>query len=339
MKDNSTRTRVVSRPYKMTITSIVMIVTSIVLYITGMTHYTNIVNNSSTAIGSVLEFKRSNASITLSGLYTDKSESVLIARFSVSKAASSRLPSAGKNYRLFVSADSMPKDKKNVSMLFGRLSTDGDMFLVLPKPARKTVYSIFIMNTVYLSSVDDKNKSDANSTIASSDEIDNAEKSVTKALSSYRYNPDTVNDPYSISSDTTDMVSMRLTLDPAIKDSAHTPIVLDTTLLDGTTFNFRGMFDILFKKSAYNELVKEHNDLSIQSEQTVKVIDEFSNRLARNPNDQTAAEQYTKAKDTLKDIENKKQEIAAQLTAYESLEYSDDMFSDIQTQAKVVNVK
>ena len=115
--------------------------------------------------------------------------------------------------------------------------------------------------------------------------------------------------------------------------------MLDTTLLNGTTFDFKGMFDILFKKSAYEELEKEHSKLTVESEQTTKVADEFKNRLVRNPNDATAAEQFTKAKDSLKSIEQKKQEVAAQLTAYESLEYTDDMFNNIQTTAKVVHVK
>ena len=338
MKDNSARTKVVSQPYKMTVTSIVLIVVSILIYTIGLTHYNNIVNNSSTAIGSVLEFKRSNASITLSGLYTDQSRSVLIARFSVDKTSSSRLPSDGKDYKLFVSSNSALKSSDNVSMLFGRLSTDGDMFLVLPKPAKKTVYSVFVMNTVYLSPGDSKN-SKSSSVLASSKDIEDAEKSVTESLSSYKYNPDKANDPYSISSDTTDMVSMRLTLDPALNDAAHKPVVLDTTLLNGTTFDFKGMFDILFKKSAYEELEKEHSKLTVESEQTTKVADEFKNRLVRNPNDATAAEQFTKAKDSLKSIEQKKQEVAAQLTAYESLEYTDDMFNNIQTTAKVVHVR
>lgn len=316
-----------------------LVIASLTGYGVQSVRYQNVVRQSSSPIGSQLTFQRSSASITLADLYTDTDQSVLIARFSVENADSEKLPFRGSDYKVYIASDSLGKNVEKMDILFGKLSTDGDMFLVIPKPSR-SVYSIFIKNTKYLAT---QSTTDSDSNVVditptspadSSDSSDDT-RSLTKSLSSYRYNPAAESKGYVVQSDSSDVIGFRMTLDPGIKDAAHSPKVLDAKLLNDSSFDFKAFFDAVFKKSAKDELSNEHDKLIAQEKQLEQTRSEYRDRLAANPADTDAAAGLKDVQSQIDKIEQKKSDIAMQLNAYTALTYSDSMFQNLQTEAKV----
>lgn len=339
-KDRVPRTKSVNRYSIALIASAVVMAGSLVNIPVGVIHHNNVIAQSSSAVNTNLEFKRSEATVTLKGIYTDTAHSALVARLGVDPSSGGSLPAKGSDYKVFVASDAYGKDLKEVDVLFGRLSTDGDMFLVLPQPT-KEVYTVFVMNTKFLgasrSASADANAitSDSPANISDAD----AEKSITESLSDYNFDLSTKEKPQmTIKNDQADMISWRMTTDPAFHDPEYEPIVLDTTLLQNGTFNFEGMYDKLFRESAYQELSVQHDQLTDLEDQLKSNQQEYNDRLASNPNDQIAFKSLKETNDALDDIQEKKADVAKQLNAYESLTYNDQTFTNLQTKAKVVPV-
>lgn len=336
INDKSPRTRAVSVPMALFIASTLSLGVSVAGYVAGSVKYVDVAASSSSPVGSELKFVRSDASLELKGIYTDEDRSVMIARLGTDSIDRAKIPARGSDYKVFIESDAYGSESREIDVLFGRLSTDGDMFLVIPRPT-DDVYSVFIMNTQYLSS------SSSARPDASQDgpvDISSAQTSITEALSSYSYNPERAAQPYTIKSDNMDIVSFRLTLDPAFDGPEYKPIVLDTPLLseDGE-FDYRAMFDKLFKESAYDDLTQQHSLLSEQEISLNKTRGEYVQRLSRNPDDSSASTALSTVDNELSQISERKTELAAQMNAYEALTFDPDMFSDVQGKAQVVTVK
>lgn len=332
--DSSSRTTVISKQYYTLIAAVLALIIALPIYIAGSFHYSNVVAKSSSPIGTTMKFSRSNANVTLSGLYTDKDNSALVARLSVPASSAAKLPAQGKDYRVFVASDRFGKDVKEMDVLFGRLSTDGDLFLVIPKP-NDGVYSVFIMNRMFLGIAD--STTGGNVAPKLSDEDANATKqSITRALSEYQYSPNTSAKPYTIKNDKNDMIGFRLTTRPAFDTAEYKPVVLDTTLIEGSKFNFKNMFDALFKEAAYSQLDTQFNVLSDQSNALKKNLEEYQQRLIENPTDKAALTASNKVKERIRSLDRKKQDIAEQMNRYEQLEFSNKMFSNLQEKAWVI---
>lgn len=340
IKDNSSRTKLMRRWQIVGATGVLLVGFAAINIPAGVIHHNNIMAQSSTGVGQEMTFKRSDASVVLKGLYTDTEKSALVARIGVSDASKGKLPSKGSDYRVFISSDAYGKDVQQVDVLFGRLGTDGDMFLVIPKPT-KDVYSVFVMNTVYLNTGTDARQQASEVTNGGQKPVEipesEVEASITDALSAYNYNPrDPKGSSLEVSSNVTDMISWRMTTDPADDSDEYTPVVLDTTLLEGSTFNFEGMFDKLFKESAYQELSRQHDQLSEIENSLTATISEYESRLAINPNDSAALTGIADARKSAQEIQKQKKSIADQLNSYEQLTYNEDIFTNLQTKAKVI---
>lgn len=330
-KDNSERTRQIRGPYRKVIVSIFVALLAIIWTIGGRMSYSNMVANSSTAIGSSLKFNRSAADVTLSNVFVDKHKDVLIARLTLSEEARANLPYKGSDYKVYV-ASKATDGLKSIDVLFGRLSTDGDMFLVLPKP-KDEVYSIFIFNKNYV--VSSEAGSLAGEAGSFSDEV--AQRSVTGALSNYTYGQDNKDNVYTITSDRTDGISFRLAVNPGIESDKYTPIQLDADLLNDKTktFDFKKFFNLVFKKAATEEVTAEFNKLKDQRTQTEKALQTDDERLQANARDTVAKDNYDKHLSELQNIDSRLEAISKDISQYESLEFSDELFSNLQTKAQV----
>lgn len=340
-KDNSPRTKSMRRWRKFGATGLILVSFGLVNIPAGLIQYHTVMAQSSTAVGQSMTFGRSKATVELKGLYTDNSRSALVARLGVEGQDGSKIPTRGSDYKVYVSSDAYPDSVKEIDVLFGFLGTDGDMFLVLPQPTEE-VYSVFVMNTRYLATGQDAKAlaSEVTSGGGSLSALNESEieSSITNALSSYTYDPRAPqNSNLKVESDLADMISWRMTTNPADKSDRYTPIVLDTTLLEGSHFNFEGMFNKLFKESAYQELSAQHDQLS-EIENSLKAsIEEYESRLTINPSDSAAQKGLTEARQAQKDIASERQELASRLNTYEQLAYSDSIFSNLQTKAKVID--
>lgn len=336
LSDTSKRTNAAQRAYNVLIIAAIVMIVSVLGYIAGTFKYNSVVAGSSTAIGTEMNFKRSGADCQLSGLYTDKAGSVLIARISFNSAEDSlKMPSRGSDYAAFISSDAIPKDTKSVSMLTGRLSSDGDMFVILPKPDPESVYSIFLMNTNYLGDV----TTSADTDITGDIKLD--EDSLTAALSNYNY-ADAVKSPensaYTIANDNTDAIGFRLTMKPSLDDELHKPTVLNTDKLlsDTGEFDFEQFFQSVFIDSAQVSINNAFNAYVAQERALTKQRDEMQSRLELNPNDTQARERYNDIAKSLQNLNSEKQNAADLLESYKNLVYSDNMFANLSTKAQVL---
>lgn len=299
-------------------------------YAFGSMKFNTVVAKSSTPIGSEMTFYRSNSRVVIKDIYTDKNQDVLIAR--LNDGVGSRLPYKGSDFRIYISSKSTD-GLKEMPVLFGRMSTDGDMFLIIPNPT-KSVYSIFLMNTNYLG------VQSINDNLSSTADINQG--SITKALSSYRYSDTQSNSgTYKIDNDNMDVISFRLTIDPAFDNDQYRPKVINDKLLitneDGTqTFEFEKFFDKVFKESAIADNSKSYDDLNVQKAQLEKVIEENASRLAENSNDSTAKMTLEQAKSQLDEVKSKQASYAKKISDYKLLTYQDSYFTDLQTKAIIV---
>lgn len=126
------------------------LVIGILWYIAGITRYHVVLKNSSTAIGTQLQFPRSQANVNIKNIYTDDQKNVMIVQLAVADESTTMLPSKGTSYTVYAGSKSLSASHlKQITVLFGRMSTSGDMILILPHPQHE-VYSFFIMNNQYL---------------------------------------------------------------------------------------------------------------------------------------------------------------------------------------------
>ena len=207
-KDNSQRTLAVSKPFVRTTIALIALIITVVWLPIQILRYNAVVERSSTMIGSELKFERSEAGVTLQNIYTDKSSNVLIARLKLSEEAQANLPHKGTDYRVMIGAKSL-KGLKEVSVLFGKMSSDGDMFLVIPKPDIKEIYTLFIVNEKYVAAAD--------STKIGSKNINDTDldKSIANTLSAYDIDKKKdKNAVTTVKSDNLDAITFRLAMTP-----------------------------------------------------------------------------------------------------------------------------
>ena len=248
--DDSPRTIGVGRAGIGVIVSLTIAILSLILIVFGTLYHSHIENRSSTAKGTSMTFPVSNEEVTLKQIYTDKKKNVLVARLKVPSGAN--LPYRGSDYNVYLQSDSLKKYEK-ADILFGRISTDGDMVLVIPKPT-DDIYSVFIENTKNLTS--SGSPSGGSSSSSNDDAIDNqsSSESFSKAISNYEYQDDDgKGGTYSVNTGE-DAISFRMTTKPAFNQSKYKPKVLNGNLLDkDNKYDFKEFYVEAFKKGIIND--------------------------------------------------------------------------------------
>lgn len=325
--DDSPRTIGVGRAGIGVIVSLTIAILSLMLIVSGTFWHSHIEKRSSTAKGTSMTFPVSNEEVTLKQLYTDKKKNVLVARLKVPSGAN--LPYRGSDYNVYLKSKSLEKYEK-ADVLFGRISTDGDMVLVIPKPT-DDIYSVFIENAKNLTSSGGSSGSD---TI----DIQSSSESFSKAISNYEYQDDDgKGGTYSVNTGE-DAISFRMTTKPAFNQSKYKPKVLNGNLLDkDNKFNFKEFYVEAFKKGIINDLTQRHDDVNNTYSQHQSKLDELNDKIKDNPNDNDAIREKSNEQDKIEELENQKKELASQITRYQDKEYEDDLFENMQTEADVVN--
>lgn len=336
--DSSPRTTAISRPFFITIACLVIIAVCVVWGTLGNRQYNKIMAQSSTPIGSMLKFSKSESEVELTGLYTDKNESALVARLTPTPEAHSTLPYRGTDYAVLVQSKAV-EDYEEIPILFGKMSTDGDIFLILPKPT-KEVYSFAIVNKRNLTS-------NAIELDKGSEEYDEKENgSVARSLSEFTNEIDrsgagdgSVNMKDSKAGEDYDIAALRMTTDPAYDEDAFKPKKLDVELINPASheFNFEGFFKTVYVESAIRSLTDRYNELEAIVAQNESLVEENEVRLRSNPNDSAAQERLDEAKSAVAASREQQQNAADRLTYYQTLKYDPSVFQDFQTSAFVAN--
>lgn len=336
--DRSKRTKAISRPFWVTVGMFTLIIVCSVWAIVGYFRYNAVIAASSTPMGTPLTFSASEAEMTLSGIYTDESDDVLIARLSLTDQAHGILPYQGSDYTVFVQSDALG-GYEEIPILFGKMGTDGDMFLILPKPTNE-VYTFAIVNPDGAYEIPDRLSRD------DEDLAVDAEESVTSALSRLTTtqldNGDTASDLGESASELGarhDIAGFRMTKKPAVNEPEYRPITIDEELYnaDSGEFDFELFFKTVYVDAAVDRLTDNYNDLEVAQSQAEDAADRMEVRLNANPSDVQAAEQLADLKKQITSYETRKEDVAEQLTYYETLEYDAGIFDNFQNKAVVLN--
>lgn len=329
------------------LSSLIVLIGSGVWMISGIVRYNRMVANSSSPIGTTLTFGRSQATITISDLYTDAARSVLILRISSNDWA--KLPYKGSDYHVYISSDRYPQKATSAPILLGKLSTDGDMFMVIPRP-EANLYNIALMNTQFINagaltgSTSGQSAPEAGSPgagdVATLDSSA-SQQSITAALSTYHFSTDSEETGViPLKNNLYDVVAFRITAAPSLSGAAYQPKVLPGTLLSASgEFNFKAFFNRAFKQASLTDLNRRYSALSQQSSYYQLQIDNLQSRLVQNPDDQTAVNGLSSARDALSNLKGEMSQLAQQISNYQALQYEPGMFTDLQTKAYIVHVK
>ena len=95
---------------------------------------------------------------------------------------------------------------------------------------------------------------------------------------------------------------------------------------------------MLFKDVALKNFKREYENLASQKKQIQNTIDEAKSKLQINQYDKAASQVLAKSNDQMSTIEQDMTKLATDISNYESLQYSPDLFSNLNTKAKVFNI-
>lgn len=313
----------------------------------GYLKYNKVAANSSFPIGSEIEFPVSKSKVELKNIYTDKNKDVMIIQLSEIENTST-LPYRGTDFRIFMHSKSLEQYEK-VDILFGRMSTDGDLFLVIPKPT-DDVYTLYILNTKDIQDVS-RSSNDTDVSVGSASEFVDEEgdfnskgyaRSMSKELSSYTYygesakNKKKERQSVQVGRDD-DMVALRVTLDPAFKQSEYQPTVINEELLkEDNSFDFETFFNVAFQQTAINDLEDKYNKLNKDISEFEKTAQEYKDRIDDNPDDTVAEDKYNELRNEIANMENEVSDVINKMEEFKSYEYDEDLFKYINTEAYIV---
>ena len=352
-KDKAARTKMIRRYNRMFLISLVAILIGFTWLGIGTAQYQSMVDHSSSPIGTQLLFKRSNAQTKITGIYTDRERNVLIVRISPDAGSGIKLPFKGSDYKVYLASKSLNGYVgKEVPILFGRYSTNGDLFLVIPKPT-DDVYNIFVMNKNYVATDDlvtnDVNKKTTSrtqtrgtaqtKTVTDNLSEDEIQANLRTAMNNFDYtNKQNGNKAVTIESDLMDVVGFRATLKPAFDDDAYRVEVIDDTLLDDNgNFDFKKFYEHVFKGAATGSIEEQYNELNSQKELLTKRINDVNSRLKENPNDEDAKKKLSDTQKSLDTLNTQLSDLANKYNEFKSTDYDESLFKNMQTKAMVLN--
>lgn len=343
-KDTSLRTKMITKYNRAFIAALLIILLGAMLYTQGAAGYDTAVKKSSSPIGTRLTFQRSDATVDIAGIYTDESRSVLIVRLASATASDTlKLPYKGSDYNVFLANDSYNAYAgQEVSTLFGRYSTNGDMFLVIPNPDN-SVYNLFIQNTNYIATnelaSDFKEDSSGDTSAANASTDEELVEELMLALNEYKYTDlDERSDAIQIEGDANDVIGFRVTLDPAFTtDEYRAQVIPGTLLTEDGEFDFEGLFNSAFKETATDTIEAQYKAAQNQETLLKERIVELRERLKENPNDASAKSLLESVQSQLTEVEGSLEALSEAYDQYESVSYKPSMFKNMQTKAQVVS--
>ena len=264
---------------------------------------------------------------------------MILVRLTPNDNANELLPYKGSDYSVFVKSEST-KGMSELPILFGKMSTDGDMFLIVPKPTDK-VYSFAIVNPA--GEVAPPSTTGASKT----QPVEDQEKSMARALSDFDQRSKQGenggvmggnDDEKTPGTSVYDTAGFRVTMNPSAEGDEYRPEKIDANLYDEQTkqFDFETFFKLVYVDAAVRSLTDEYNDKQVQIDQYRDQAQTMSDRLDMNPNDTTALKSIDKFNEAADAHEREQETVVDELTRFQSLKYDPSIFQNFQTTATVV---
>lgn len=288
----------------------------------GVTSSNNAKYASSTPIGGKGSFERSQTTAEIKGYYTDLERDVLAVAIKLTENPTTPLPFKSSDYLVSF------QGKGEMSGIFGRYGTDGDLFVILPFPKADETYTLYITNKNFLG------QSSKNSKVSL--------KEITGSISSQLSNLDIVgvkSEEEKKETTQLDSIALRVTLNPKLDGDEYKVTTIETesgSLLkqakDGSySFDFESYWDYLYRQPLINQAEKNIEESIAKETELTTLYSEFEERFANNPND-TVAEQNMAKYDRLIQVEqDTQQENAIVLDSYRNLTFNESDFSDYTT--------
>lgn len=296
----------------------------VVIFITKIRdNYT--LNHSQTAVGTTLQMKRTGASWTIGGYYTDKSKSFLAGTFSIDKASSALLPYKSSSYLVTTTTD---VGKKEVPAIFGRMNTDGDFYFIIPYP-KKGTYNIAITN---IEAMQDESTINVKEILAD-------KKSVSDIVSDANKDTDLTSseEDSKLNDKVTDTIGFNMSINPALDGDKYQPTVLNyETLLKKNesgkvVFDFEAFWRSVYKEPPLKKARKQQEEVQKQVDEITKSIAKVADTIEKNPDDEASKTRLEQLNTKLATLENSLEKANNEIRKARRLAYSEDFYSDYST--------
>ena len=296
--------------------------------------------NNTTPLGTELKFQKTDASVKLDDVWTDKKRDVTMVHLKYDKGANRVLSSDGKNYKLYLVSE---HGKPKVKMSYGVLGTRGDGYLFIKGHLDKQAYQIFIANKVDLDTGDD----DENNGIEVNDKKDNADT---------RKSGDELTDD-EIKNAVSDARTEDVDEDTGIlnfgkskhaKEPKADNINFRVNAFSDNTKVYNGSFltkdgDIdyskVMDKTSVQRIIKDYEDKLKKlkgKQKTLKASQhEYERRIKENKNDNDAKSELESAQDSYKDNEEEMDKIKGLIKRYKNTEFDKSSFGSMQEKSTV----
>lgn len=301
-----------------------LIATFLFSFILGVSKTSTLRGETSTAIGMQGTFKRSNVTATMKSYERDENGDVLIATISVKENPNSPLPYKASDYLV------THNGKKVMNAYFGRYSTDGDFYFIIPYPKEGETYHIQVTNKNFLG----ENKE------SKTNNLTELAGSLSSQLSSVTSMGSAVGETDSDKESKTDSIAFQMTVSPKLKDKKYQAKVIKTkshSLLikkknGEVAFDFESYWNYMYKEPLI-EAAEKNIETSIKNEAAAQdKYDEATERYERNNNDENAKQQMARLSEIIQKEKDNQKEYSRKLNSYRSLKFNPDDFSDYSTE-------
>lgn len=281
------------------------------------------VSQSQTAVGEKMTFEVSNADVTMKAQMTDKNKDVLILTMSVQENGR-KLPSNASDYWVVtssnISGDSIPT-------FFGRMSTDGDFYLIIPYPDKKMTYTIGIYNTA--SAKNEAVTSGNNTVRVSSGTQASIISDITSDIAKNK-------NKSIVSTKKSDTIGFNASLNSAIKSEEYSLTTLDVDSLlvekNGVvSFDFETFYELAYRKVTVDQAQANVDDIEAQIEVKNSELAPLQETLEINPDDRVAIERQEDLNAELTSLNGKLLEASETLSEVRKLKFKASDFDDYTT--------
>ncbi|MEB6038041.1 hypothetical protein [Staphylococcus pseudoxylosus] len=335
--DTSKRTKSTKSALYWTLTAFILISIGIVGTIKGTYGLTNYYATNTTQIGTDLVFSKSEATVKLSDVWTDKNKDLTVVKIKYSKQSRSQLSTIGEKYNLYlVSSD---KNKPKVSkMQYGLLTTEGDAYLFIKGDLDKKAYQVWIANTVDLTTDVSSGSTDSSNDIESQDDI-------ARELSEVSNSDISSNGIPFLSSDkkqtiTADNISFRIN-----PYSESTKIYKGSFLNEDGSINYKKVVSQTSLDEAI-DVLKNGNKDTVGLKTMENKLDElkvskkeFQDRIKDNKKDKNAKKYLKDTEDSIKQQEEKIANRKEKIANFENSNFTKESFGRMQEKFELQSKK
>lgn len=296
------------------------------LYANGLSRNYFLTKYSATTKGSMSQFKRSRGEATIKNYFTDESQDVLVVTIGIKEQTQTPLPYVATDYVVAVDSKGY---KEDVPVFFGRMSTDGDLFLIIPKP-KQAIYDIIIANRGYI------NYSNAGQASERLNTLDLDKESLTKIISDSQVFREAGEEGTKTTDQQSDSIRFRVGIKTAINDERYKPSVLPVKSLliekgDTVAFDFETFWTMVYKQPLIDTVTREIEVVTDRVGELRGSAITLQERLNVNSKDETAQTELSKVQAAIAIEEDELLRLTETLDKYNELTYNPADFSNYST--------